>query len=46
LQKRDYLDIIEGPHPKEEDSNEKTTESWATLDEEKTSKSNIEGAPS
>jgi len=33
-QKRDYLDIIEGPHLEEEDSNEKTIESWAALDEE------------
>ena len=45
LQKRDYLDIIEGSHPEEEDSNEKTKESWAALDEEKTSKLEIEKAP-
>jgi len=31
---------------KKEDSNEKTKESWAALDEEKTSKSNIEKFPS
>jgi len=42
LQKKYYLDIIEGPHPEEEDSNEKTTESWVALDEEQTSKSEIE----
>ena len=46
MQKRDYLNIIEGTHPKEEDSNEKATESWAALDEGKTSKSEIERAPS
>jgi len=45
LQKRDYLDIIEGPHTEEDDSNEKITESWVTLDEEQTSKSKIERYP-
>jgi len=34
LQKINYIDIIEVPHTKEEDSNEKTTESWDALDEE------------
>jgi len=46
FQKRDSLDTIEGLHPEEEDSNEKTIESWATLDEEQTSKSKIKRAPS
>ena len=46
LQKKYYIDIIEGPHPEEEDSKEKIKEPWATLDEEKTSKSEIERAPS
>ena len=46
LQKRDYIDIIEGPHPTEEDSKEKIKEPWATLDEEKTSESELERAPS
>ena len=46
LQKIDFLDIIEGPHLEEEDSNENTTESWVALDEEKTSKLEIEKAPS
>ena len=46
LQKRDSLDIIEGPHPEEEYSNENTKGSWATFDEEQTSKSKIEKAPS
>jgi len=41
LQKRDYIDIIEGPHPKEADSKEKIKKPWATLDEKKTSKSKI-----
>jgi len=45
LQKRYYLDIIEVPHLKEEYSNEKTTESWAGLDEEQISKSEIEKPP-
>jgi len=34
LQKRYYLDIIEGPHLKEEDSNNKTAEPWAVIDED------------
>ena len=46
LQKRDYLYIIEGPHLGEEYFNEKTTESWVALDEEQTSKSDVERAPS
>jgi len=33
LQKRDYIDIIEGPHPEKEDSKEKTKEPWVALDE-------------
>jgi len=46
LQKRDSLDIIEGIHPEEENSNGKTTKSWVSLDEEHTSKSEIERTPS
>jgi len=38
LQKSDYIEIIEGPHPAEEDSKEKIREPWAALDEEKASK--------
>ena len=44
--KRLYLDIIEGPHPEEEFSNNKTTEPWAAIDEEHTSKLEIERTPS
>jgi len=46
LQKSDHLDIIEGEHPKEEDSNKKTTKPWAAIDEEHTSKLEIERIPS
>jgi len=46
LQKRDYLEIIEGPHPEKQDSKEEIKEPWATLDEEKRSKSEIERVPS
>jgi len=46
LQKRDDLDITEGPHPKEEDSNMKTTEPWAMIAEEQTLKLEIERTPS
>ena len=42
LQKRDYLESIEGPHP----AKEEIKEPWDALDEEKTSKSKIESAPS
>ena len=46
LQKRDYIERIEGPHLAKEDSKEEIKEPWATLDEEKTSKSEIERVPS
>jgi len=46
LQKSDYIESIEGPHPAEEDSKEKIREPWAALDEEKVSKSEIERVPS
>ena len=45
LQKRDYIDNIEGPKAKE-DSKENIKEPWAALDEEKASKSGIERVPS
>ena len=45
MQKRAYLDIIDGPHLEEKYSNEKTKESWDALDQEKTSKLEIERAP-
>jgi len=46
LQKSDYIEIIEGPHQAKEDSKEKIKEPWATLDEGKASKSEIERVPS
>ena len=46
MQKRDYRDIIEGQHTKEEDSKEKIKEPWAAFDEEKTTKSESEKSPS
>jgi len=46
LQERDYIDIIEGPHPAEEGAKEEIKAPWAALDEEKTSESEIERAPS
>ncbi len=46
LQNRYYLDIIEGPHPKEKDSNENKKGSWAAFDEDQTTKSEIDKAPS
>ena len=46
LQKRNYLESIEGPHPTKEDSKDEIKEPWAALDEEKTSKSEIERVPS
>jgi len=46
LQKRYYLDVIEGPHREEEHTNEKIKEPWAALDEEQTLKSEIEKASS
>ena len=46
LQKRDYLESIEGPHPAKEDSKEEIKEPWAALDEEKRPKSEIERDPS
>ena len=44
MQKRYSLDIIEGLHREEEDSKVKIKESWVALDEEQTSKSEIERA--
>jgi len=41
LQKKDYLESIEGPHPAKEDSKEEIKGPWAALDEEKTSESKI-----
>jgi len=41
LQKRNDIDIIEGPHLEKEDSKENIKEPWVSLDEEKTSKSEI-----
>jgi len=46
LQKIYSLDIIEGPHPEEEESNENTKGSWVAFYEEQTSKSEIEKVPS
>jgi len=46
LQKRDYIESIEGPHSVKEDSKEGIKGPWAALDEENTSKSEIERAPS
>ena len=42
--KKYSLDIIDGRHVEKYDSNDKTKESWAALDEEKTSKSDWESA--
>jgi len=44
--KRDYFYATEEEHLEEEDSNEETKESWAALDREKTSESEIEEIPS
>jgi len=46
LQNKDYIDIIEGPHPTDEYAKEKIKQPWAALDEEKTSELEIERAPS
>ena len=46
LQKRDYVDSIEGPHPTKEDSKEEIKGPWAALDEEKRLESEIEKVPS
>ena len=46
LQERDYIDNIEGPHPAKEDSKKEIKEPWVALDEEKTSKSEIQRVPS
>ena len=46
MSKWDSLDVTEGEYLEKEDSNEKTKESWATLDEEQTSKLEIEKVPS
>ena len=46
LEKRDYIERIEGPHPSKEDSKEEIKEPWAALDEEKKSESEIKRVPS
>ena len=46
MQKSDYIESIEGPHPAKEDSKEEIKEPWAALDEEKASKLEIERVPS
>ena len=46
LQKNDSLDAIEGQHAEKEDSKEKIKEPWFAIDQEHTSKLEIEKAPS
>ena len=45
LEKRDHFESIEGSHPAKEDSKEEIKDPWVALDEEKTTKSEIERAP-
>jgi len=45
LQKKDYIESIEGPHHAKEDSEEEIKEPWALLDEEKTSEAEIKKDP-
>ena len=46
LQRRDFLNVIEGQHQEEEYPNEEIKRSRAALDEEKKSKSDVEKVPS
>ena len=46
MQIRYFLNVIEGQHKEEEDTNEEIKESRAALDEEQISKSDVEKVPS